>query len=250
MPYTPVELRHVKLGRALLGFKRDETERVLGDVADSFEEVWRERGELGDRVEDLERHLEELKQREALLASTLVSAEKAASDAKEAAKREAELIVAEAHGEARSIVRAAQSERERLFAEARRVEALLRSALGMVGEVRAADTPSTVTPPQAPEAAPAAPADPPAAASVTPFERPGPPAPTADQPPAPPVPTLPPAPEHWPNRSDTREFQVVRVDEPEAERGPAAPESLFEQPHLPDVRELHGEEPREFAWGD
>jgi cell division initiation protein len=249
MPYTPVELRHVKLGRALLGFKRDETERVLGDVADSFEEVWRERGELGDRVEDLERRLDELKQREALLASTLVSAEKAASDAKEAAKREAELIVAEAHGEARSIVRAAQSERERLFAEARRVEALLRSALGMVAEVRASDAPPTATPP-APEAAPA-PAPPAAPFSVAPVEAPPATEPAAERPP---VPTLPPAPEHWPNRTDTREFQVVRIDDPEAEAesesGPPAPEALFEQPHLPDVHELHGEEPREFAWGD
>jgi cell division initiation protein len=134
MPYTPVELRHVKLGRSLLGFSREETERLLGDVADSFEEVWRERGELSDRVEDLEKRLEEVRQREALLASTLVSAEKAAAEAKDAAKREAELIVAEAHGEARSIMRAAQSERERLFGEARRVEALLRAALGIVAE--------------------------------------------------------------------------------------------------------------------
>ena len=47
---------------------------------------------------------------------------------KDAAKREAELILAEAHGEARSIVRTAQGEKERLFAEARRVEALLRAA--------------------------------------------------------------------------------------------------------------------------
>ena len=48
MRYTPVELRHVRSGRALFGYKRDETERMLDDVADSFEEVWRERGELTD----------------------------------------------------------------------------------------------------------------------------------------------------------------------------------------------------------
>jgi hypothetical protein len=46
------------------------------------------------------------------------------------------VIVAEAHQEARSIVRTAQSERERLFAESRRVETLLRAALGMVEEAR------------------------------------------------------------------------------------------------------------------
>ena len=136
MRYTPVELRHVRVGRALLGYKRDETDRILDDVADSFEEVWRDRGELTDKLEEVEKQLAEFKQRETLLANTLISAERAASEAKELAKREAEVIVAEAHQEARSIVRTAQSERERLFAESRRVETLLRAALGMVEEAR------------------------------------------------------------------------------------------------------------------
>lgn len=135
MRYTPVELRHVRLSRAIFGgYRRHEAEKLLEDVADSFEEVWRERGELADKLEDVEKVLAEVKQRESLLASTLVSAERAAVEAKDAAKREAELIVAEAHQEARSVTRSAQSERERLFAEARRVETLLRAALGMVEE--------------------------------------------------------------------------------------------------------------------
>ena len=137
MRYTPVELRHVRLGRSLFGYKRRDVDSLLEDVADSYEEVWRERGELTDRVEDVEKRLGEFKDREQLLASTLVSAEKAAAEAKDAARREAELIVAEAHGEARSIMRTAQNERERLFGEARRVEALLRAALGMVEESNA-----------------------------------------------------------------------------------------------------------------
>jgi cell division initiation protein len=136
MRYTPVELRHVRLQRSLFGYRRRDVDSLLDDVADSYEEVWRERGELTDRLEDVEKRLGEFKDREQLLASTLVSAEKAAAEAKDAARREAELIVAEANGEARSIVRAAQGERERLFGEARRVEALLRAALGMVEETK------------------------------------------------------------------------------------------------------------------
>ena len=135
MRYTPVELRHVRLDRALFGgYKRGETDALLSDVADSFEDVWRERGELADRLEDVERHLDEVKQRETLLASTLIAAERTAAEAVETAKREAEVIVAEAHQESRSITRAAQGERDRLFAESRRVEALLRAALGIVEE--------------------------------------------------------------------------------------------------------------------
>jgi cell division initiation protein len=132
MRYTPVELRHLKLSRGFRGYKRDDTDRAIEDIADSFEEVWRERGELADKLEEVERRLEEAKEREGLLASTLVAAERVAAEAREAAKREAELILAEAHGEARSVTRLAQAERERLFAEARRVEAQLRAALGMI----------------------------------------------------------------------------------------------------------------------
>lgn len=134
MRYTPVELRHVRLGRAWRGYDRHEADKLLEDVADSFEDVWRERGELADKLHEVQKTLDDVKQREALLASTLVSAERAAVEAKEAARREADLIVAEAHGEARSVTRAAQAERERLFAEARRVESLLRAALGMIEE--------------------------------------------------------------------------------------------------------------------
>jgi cell division septum initiation protein DivIVA len=135
MRYTPVELRHVRLGRVVFGgYKRVEADVLLSDVADSFEDVWRERGELADRLEDVERSLDEVKQREMLLASTLIAAERTAAEAVESAKREAEVIVAEAHQESRSITRAAQSERERLFAESRRVETLLRAALGIVEE--------------------------------------------------------------------------------------------------------------------
>ena len=143
MRYTPVELRHVHPPRRLFGYKRSEVERVLEDVADSFEEVWRERGELADKLEDAEKRLDEVRQRESLLASTLLAAEKTAAEAIENAKREAEIIVAEAHQESRSITRTAQNERERLYAESRRVETLLRAALGMVEESHHEAVPGT-----------------------------------------------------------------------------------------------------------
>jgi cell division initiation protein len=202
MRYTPVELRHVKIGRSTFGgYRKLETEKLIEDIADSFEEVWRDRGELSDKLEDVEKILAEVKQRESLLSSTLVAAEKASAEIREAAKREAELIIAEAHREARSVTRGAQSERERLFTEVRRVETLLRAALGMVEETRS-ELPAT----------PAAPA--------------------AEAPQ-----------EHWPRRSDTREFQAIEA--------PPIPEP----PKLPPVQSVPDEPEegtgtaRDFAWG-
>jgi len=132
MSYTPVELRHVKVSRSLFGYNRATVEQLIEEVAQSFEATWRERGELADKVESLEKQLESLRSREELLTQTLVAAEQAASDVRERARREAEAIVSEAHGEARALGRAAHVERERLVLESRRIEGMLRAALGMI----------------------------------------------------------------------------------------------------------------------
>jgi DivIVA domain-containing protein len=140
MSYAPVELRHVRLPRGFFrGYRRKAVDVLLEEVTASFETVWRERGELADHLEVVEKQLEDLRAREQLLSTTLVSAQKAAAEAKERATHEVELILAEAHSEARSIMRAAQNERERLFAEVRRIETLMRTALGIVQEADRAE---------------------------------------------------------------------------------------------------------------
>ena len=134
MSYSPVEVRHVKLKRGVFGYQRRATESVLSDVADSFEEVWRERADLADKVEQLEADLVRHRELETLLRKTLVSAERSAEELVEQGRREAELIVAEAHAEARRITHGALAEHERLTAELRRVRELLRAALATVDE--------------------------------------------------------------------------------------------------------------------
>jgi cell division initiation protein len=139
MALTPVEVRHVRFPRRLLGYRSANVEQVLLDVADSFEDVWRSRADLADRVEHLEGELVRYKELETLLRTTLLSAERSASDLREQAKREADLVVEEAHAEARSVVRGASDERERLAREARRVRSLLRSALDAVDQAQPPD---------------------------------------------------------------------------------------------------------------
>ena len=134
MAYTPVELRHLSLKRGAFGYRKEAIDELLADVATSFEDVWRERADLADRVEALEQELSHHREREALLSNTLLAAERAAAEAKADAQRKAEQLVAEAHAESRSITRSAIAERERLLAEIRRIKALLRSALDVVEE--------------------------------------------------------------------------------------------------------------------
>ena len=143
MGLTPVEIRHVTFPRGLLGYRRSSVDDVLAQIVESFEQVWRERADLHDRVEQLEAELTRYRELETLLRTTLVSAERNAAELREQAQREAALVVSEAHAEARSITRAAVAERERLLADARRVRAILTSALTTVDEVVAADSSAT-----------------------------------------------------------------------------------------------------------
>jgi cell division initiation protein len=133
MSLSPVEIRHVQLRRAWLrGYRRTVVDQLLDDIAESFEQVWRERADLADRVEELDAEIEKHRELEALLRSTLVSAERAAQGMKEQARRESDLIVQEAHAEGRRVSREAAAEKRRLEDDSVRIREQLRTALGVL----------------------------------------------------------------------------------------------------------------------
>lgn len=135
MPLTPVEIRHVALKRSWLrGYRRAGVDQLLEEVADSFEEVWRERADLADRMEELEAEAVKHRELEALLRSTLVSAERASQDMKEQARRESDLIVQEAHAESRRITREAAAEKRRLEEDTVKIRSQLRASLESLAE--------------------------------------------------------------------------------------------------------------------
>ncbi|HEX5584476.1 DivIVA domain-containing protein [Gaiella sp.] len=134
MTLTPVEVRHLELRRGLWGYRRSQVHRTIDEIADSFEAVWRERSELGERVHELETEVARHVELETLLRSTLVSAERAAQEMKEQARREAVVIVSEAGAEGRRLVRDAIAEKEQLLAETRRVRTIMRAALEVLSE--------------------------------------------------------------------------------------------------------------------
>jgi cell division initiation protein len=148
MSLTPVEIRHVQLRRSFpRGYRRADVDRLLNEIADSFEDVWRERADLADRLDELEVDAEKHRELETLLRSTLVSAERAAQEMRSQARRESDLIVQEAHAEGRRVAREAVAEKRRLEEDVRRIRAQLRTALEALGG--AEETPA------APEEAPA-----------------------------------------------------------------------------------------------
>jgi cell division initiation protein len=124
MSFTPVEVRHVRLARRPLGYDRRAADRLLTDIAESFEDVWRERADLRDEIERLESELQRQREIEEALRNTLLSAERIADELRARAHQEADLIVAEARAKAREIAASAEAEQQEVRGEIRRLEAL------------------------------------------------------------------------------------------------------------------------------
>ena len=139
MALAPVEIRHIKLRRSFRGYNRDAVDELLEDIVESFEQVWRERADLADKIERVEEDLVRYRELETLLRTTLVSAERAAQDLKEQARREAAVMLDEAHGEARRVRREAVSDLERMRTEARRIRSLLGAALATLEDDNGAE---------------------------------------------------------------------------------------------------------------
>jgi len=151
MALTPVEIRHLKPPRATFrGYRAGPTDKLLEEIAASFEDVWRERADLADKVEQLETDLVRFRELESLLRTTLVSAESASAQLRDQARREAELILSEAHAEAREIQRRALAENERLAQESRKLRAQLIDALSALDEPEAAAAAEKEAEPTAP----------------------------------------------------------------------------------------------------
>jgi cell division initiation protein len=139
MALTPVEIRHLRPPKTMFGaYRHDATERLLDEIVASFEDVWRERADLADKVEHLEADLVRFRELESLLRTTLVSAEQAAELVKDQARREAELILTEAQAEARELQRRAVVDNDRLVTATRRLRAQLTEAAAVLDDIPAA----------------------------------------------------------------------------------------------------------------
>jgi cell division initiation protein len=124
MSLTPVEIRHVRIGRRPLGYERPTVDRLLEDIASSYEDVWRDRADLRDELDRLEGELRRQREIEEALRNTLLSAERMADELRARAHHEADLIVEEARAKAREIAAGAEAEEQRVRDEIRRLRTL------------------------------------------------------------------------------------------------------------------------------
>jgi len=97
MNLSPSDVNNREFKKSMRGYKRDEVEDFLADVAEDFEKLYKENGILKDKVSVLEERLKHYKDMEETIQKTLVMAQNTAEEAKKNAFKESELIIKDAN---------------------------------------------------------------------------------------------------------------------------------------------------------
>jgi cell division initiation protein len=118
MRMTAMDIRQQQFAvRLFRGFDPQEVDAFLEEMADDVEELTRENALLKEQLVALEEKSRGVEGREKTLQETLVTTQKIAEEFKENARREAELVLREAHLRAEKSMQDAREEHAKLTGE-------------------------------------------------------------------------------------------------------------------------------------
>jgi len=133
MRLTAADIRQQQFAVKLIrGFDPQEVDAFLEEVADDLEELVRENALLKEQLVSLEERAKGVEAREKTLHETLVTTQKIAEEFKENARREAELVLREAHLRAEKYMQDSRDEHGKLSGE---ITALKRHRRQLSGEL-------------------------------------------------------------------------------------------------------------------
>jgi cell division initiation protein len=112
MTITPLDMRQAKFAVGMRGFDKAEVTTFLEEAADGFEHTLRENERLRQEIVRLEASLNQFRELEGSLKTTLMSAQKVADDMRENALQEAARLVREAEGRSELILQRTQAKTE------------------------------------------------------------------------------------------------------------------------------------------
>ena len=117
MRITPLDIRKQEFRKTMRGLDSDEVYAFLGTVADEYEAVLSDNKRLREHIVQLEERVKEFKSMETNLRNTLMTAEKVTAEAKENARKEADLIVRGAEVDATKSAEAIRAHTQQLRRE-------------------------------------------------------------------------------------------------------------------------------------
>jgi cell division initiation protein len=117
MSITPIEIQNKEFERAFRGYKQDEVDEFLDQIAKDFEQALKDKLNLEEKISQLEEKLSQYQKLENTLHNSIIVAQETAEDVKRHANKEAELIRKEAEKEAQRVIDEARYKASRIIAE-------------------------------------------------------------------------------------------------------------------------------------
>ena len=105
---TPMDIHNKEFEKGFSGYDTDAVDAFMTELVHDYEVLYRENREMTDKIEQLEKRLAQYEQMEATMNNTLVLAQETGENVKQAARKEADLILQEAEQERQNILRDAQ----------------------------------------------------------------------------------------------------------------------------------------------
>jgi cell division initiation protein len=122
MKLTPMDIHHKEFGFSIRGYKVEEVDQFLDEVADELERLFKENIDLSEKLEEAVAKVRSYADMEKTLHNTMLSAQQSAEDIKAKAATEADVLLKDAEIKAKEIVQAALAEKQRTQAEFMRIK--------------------------------------------------------------------------------------------------------------------------------
>jgi cell division initiation protein len=127
MRITPIEIQQQRFKSRLFGYDTTAVDQFLEMLADELEQLYHQNNDLKESLARTRTSLEQMREREKLLQQTLVTAQKMTDELKDQARRDAEIVIAEAHIEGERVLRDANERRIQLVGEIQEIKRIRHS---------------------------------------------------------------------------------------------------------------------------
>ena len=152
---TPMDIHNKTFTKAVRGYAPEEVNGFLDELVGDYERIYREHREMEEKMDTLKTKLANYEKIESTMSNTLIMAQETAENVKNAAQKEADLIVEEAKTRARQILADTEMNRLRINDSLLKAEGdmklylekllvSLKSATSMVEDAKSACAPMVI----------------------------------------------------------------------------------------------------------